>query len=220
MARKKKEKQLSQKRKKQHLGLHVSSELSFGDRDENLGNADGIIPRCKDSMGVDCSNMEMISGPKKKKEKQLSQLEQDKQVKLSKNMQRKLRRLQEEEEKKKLRVQVMETLQKHKLADDKFGLLHSSGTLGQEETMKEKLQRAMNYKRAGLPVPSGIPLFRERPGDQHIDQVLMEEEKSELLKGVASKISNKTSLANAQANEGVFNLSSTVASKGLKRKKR
>ncbi|XP_024370812.1 ATP-dependent RNA helicase DEAH13 isoform X2 [Physcomitrium patens] len=170
-------------------------------------------------MGVDCSNMEMISGPKKKKEKQLSQLEQDKQVKLSKNMQRKLRRLQEEEEKKKLRVQVMETLQKHKLADDKFGLLHSSGTLGQEETMKEKLQRAMNYKRAGLPVPSGIPLFRERPGDQHIDQVLMEEEKSELLKGVASKISNKTSLANAQANEGVFNLSSTVASKGLKRKK-
>lgn len=39
----------------------------------------------------------------------LQELEQ--QVKLSKNMQRKLRRLQEEEEKKKLRVQVMETLE-------------------------------------------------------------------------------------------------------------
>jgi len=60
----------------------------------------------------------------------------------------------------------------------------------QEETMKEKLQRAMNYKRAGLPVPSNIPLFRERPdrhGRQHDmeeDQDLVEEE-PELVKGRA-----------------------------------
>lgn len=48
--------------------------------------------------------------------------------------------------------------------------------------MKGKLQRAMNYKRAGLPVPSDIPLFRERPGGQHIDHDPMEEE-PELVKG-------------------------------------
>lgn len=51
--------------------------------------------------------------------------------------------------------------------------------------MKEKLQRAMNFKRAGLPVPSDIPLFRERPGGQpDIDQDPIEEE-PELVKGSA-----------------------------------
>lgn len=50
----------------------------------------------------------------------------------------------------------------------------------QEETMKEKLQRAMNYKRAGLPVPSDVPLFRERPnGQSELNQDPMEEEEPE-----------------------------------------
>lgn len=148
---------------------------------------------------VSGSNMELMSGTKKKKEKKPSQKELEQQVKLSKNMQRKLRRLQEEEEKKKLRVQVMETLEKHKLADDKFDLLHSSATRGQEETMKEKLQRAMNYKRAGLPVPSDVPLFRERPnGQSELNQDPMEEEEPEQVRA-ATKAQSRTVLEPSRA---------------------
>lgn len=66
--------------------------------------------------------------------------------------------------------------------------------------MKEKLQRAMNYKRAGLPVPADIPLFRERPGDQHTDQDPMEEE-PELVKGSFLRKGNYLSTASIQASD-------------------
>ncbi|KAG0620842.1 hypothetical protein M758_4G248800 [Ceratodon purpureus] len=158
--------------------------------------------------------------------------EQEQQARVSKNTQRKLRRLQEEEEKKRLRVEVMETLRKHKLADDKFDLLHSSGTLGQEESMKEKLQRAMNFKRAGLPVPDDIPLFRERPSGEHAEQDLMDED-PELVRGSVLKKGNHLSRLDSQDNgagsmeerkesalsKELSDLDSPVASKSLKRKK-
>ena len=56
------------------------------------------------------------------------------------------------------------------------GFEHSS--FFQEQSMKEKLQRAMNYKRAGLPVPSDIPLFRQRRSSE---QGLLEEEHAQPL---------------------------------------
>lgn len=48
----------------------------------------------------------------------------------------------------------------------------------QEQSMKEKLQRAMFYKRAGLPVPSDIPLYRHRHSSE---QDLPEEEDAQPL---------------------------------------
>ncbi|CAM6077781.1 unnamed protein product [Sphagnum tenellum] len=129
----------------------------------------------------DGSNVFMLPGSKKnakkleKKEKQQQQHLQDKK-KQSKGLQRKLRRLQEEKEKQEMRVQVIETLEKHKLADDAFALLHSSGTLGQEETMRQKLQRAMNYKRAGLQLPSDIPLLRQRAGFDSAEELVRDQD--------------------------------------------
>ena len=108
--------------------------------------------------------------------------------------------------------------------------------------MKEKLQRAMNYKRAGLPIPADIPLFRERPVDQLLDQDLVEEEPA-LVKGSVLKRGNDFSTASTLADgvcsvkerngvasseveyalrvssKEVINLDSPVASNSLKRKK-
>ena len=64
----------------------------------------------------------------------------------------------------------------------------------QEQSMKEKLQRAMNYKRAGLPVPSDIPLFRQRHSSE---QGLLEEEDAQPLE--ISK-TNNGGLANQRHN--------------------
>jgi hypothetical protein len=104
--------------------------------------------------------------------------------------------------------------------------------------MKEKLQRAMNYKRAGLPVPADIPLFRERPRGEHVDLEPMEEE-PELVKGSVLKKGNHLSTADGVrsveerngsasreveyaprvSSKEVSGLDSSVASKSLKRKK-
>ncbi|KAH9313575.1 hypothetical protein KI387_022202, partial [Taxus chinensis] len=84
---------------------------------------------------------------------------------LSKKQQRKLRRLQEEKDKRERRASDLEILEKHKLQDDVHTLLSSSGNLGQVETMREKLSRAMRLRKAGLAVPSDVPLFREREID-------------------------------------------------------
>ena len=98
--------------------------------------------------------------------------------------------------------------------------------------MKEKLQRAMNFKRAGLPVPDDIPLFRERPSGEHAEQDLMDED-PELVRGSVLKKGNHLSRLDSQDNgagsmeerkgsassKELSNLDSPVASKSLKRKK-
>lgn len=50
--------------------------------------------------------------------------------------------------------------------------------------MKEKLQRAMNYRRAGLSVPANIPLFRKRAGVQDLIQEDPREEEEEEGSGI------------------------------------
>ena len=67
-------------------------------------------------------------------------------------------------------------------------------SLFQEQSMKEKLQRAMNYKRAGLPVPSDIPLFRQRRSSE---QGLLEEEDAQPLETFKTNIGG---LANQRYN--------------------
>ncbi|KAF3793817.1 ATP-dependent RNA helicase [Nymphaea thermarum] len=51
---------------------------------------------------------------------------------------------------------------KHKIQDDAYDFLYSSGNIGQAETMKEKLRRGMQLSRAGLEVPEDVPLLKER----------------------------------------------------------
>jgi len=103
--------------------------------------------------------------------------------------------------------------------------------------MKERLQRAMNYKRAGLPIPSDIPLFRERPGGQHdVDQYPTEEEPV-LVKGSALQngkfhgdgvrpveegngtASRQVRSAPETASKEMFSMDSPAKAKSLKRKK-
>lgn len=125
----------------------------------------------------------------------------------------------------KLSVLIIEAHTEGRIVSLNFVLL-------QEETMKEKLQRAMNYKRAGLPVPADIPLFRERPSGQHIEQDPMDEE-PELVKESVLKKGNHLSTVSIQVNgassmeerngsassKELSNLDCPVASKSLKRKK-
>eukprot|EP00250_Pteridium_aquilinum_P002104 c12308_g1_i1 orf=98-4186(+) len=99
---------------------------------------------------------------KKRKTNTDHRLLNSKAPRLSKSQQRKLRRLQEEKEKKDKSVEVLETLEKYKLAENAYALLHASGTRGQRESMREKLRRALHYDRAGLTIPTEVPLFHER----------------------------------------------------------
>lgn len=46
----------------------------------------------------------------------------------------------------------------------------------QEETMRQKLQRAMNYKRAGLQLPSDIPLLRQRAGFDSAEELVRDQD--------------------------------------------
>lgn len=117
----------------------------------------------------DACNTFALPGNHKSKKKDKNKAEDDRKkgsLCLSKNQQRKLRRLQEEKDKRAKRSNALETLEKHRLRDDAHALLSSSGNIGQVETMREKLSRAMRFHRAGLEVPLEIPLFRERVTDQ------------------------------------------------------
>jgi len=46
----------------------------------------------------------------------------------------------------------------------------------QEETMRQKLQRAMNYKRAGLQLPSDIPLLCQRAGFDSAEELVRDQD--------------------------------------------
>eukprot|EP00249_Psilotum_nudum_P022320 c28469_g1_i1 orf=694-4590(-) len=115
-----------------------------------------------------CNALIIYATKKRKKERSLHGRDSPSQkgAKLSKNKRKRLRRIQEEKERKEKRCQVLETLEKHKLADAAYNLLHASSTLGQVATMRGKLRRALQCKRAGLAVPSDIPLFHERTIDR------------------------------------------------------
>lgn len=124
----------------------------------------------------DACNALVLPGNHKSRKKDKNKVEKDRKKSsqcLSKNQQRKLRRLQEEKDKRARRSNALEILEKHKLGDDAHALLSSSGNIGQVETMREKLSKAMRFHRAGLGVPLEIPLFRERV----TDSVRVEDEK-------------------------------------------
>eukprot|EP00252_Welwitschia_mirabilis_P023691 TRINITY_DN6766_c0_g1_i6.p1 TRINITY_DN6766_c0_g1~~TRINITY_DN6766_c0_g1_i6.p1 ORF type:complete len:410 (+),score=110.20 TRINITY_DN6766_c0_g1_i6:257-1486(+) len=120
--------------------------------------------------------------------------------KLSKSQQRKLRRIQEEKEKQARRAAALEILEKNKLTDDEHALLCSSSSIGQVETMRAKLSKAMLFRKAGLEVPSDVPLFQERKAmaERCTDEdVNVENGSTE----VAEKVNLKGAIANIVSKE-------------------
>ncbi|XP_072983257.1 ATP-dependent RNA helicase DEAH13 isoform X1 [Typha latifolia] len=80
---------------------------------------------------------------------------------MCKSMQRKLKKLEEEKQSKLLQAKSIKLLGKYKIGDGAYSLLHSSGTIGQAETLKEKRRRAVQLSKAGLEVPDEVSPFKK-----------------------------------------------------------
>lgn len=89
-------------------------------------------------------------------------------AKMSKTQLKKLQKLEEDKQKKALQAQSIETLQKHRIADEAYSLLHTSGSIGQAATTKEKRRRAMQLSKAGLDVPEELSLFKKNSGQKGV----------------------------------------------------
>eukprot|EP00899_Mesostigma_viride_P020775 jgi/Mesvir1/2869/Mv13952-RA.1 len=113
--------------------------------------------------GTDTANDLMLPA-KAKKAKGAAEPESAPAKKLSKSEQRKLRKVQEEKEKKAMRGQMLEQLAKYRVNDEVLELLRPSSRIGQKETMKERLRHGLRLERAGLPIPTDIPLFKGKGG--------------------------------------------------------
>ncbi|KAM0912872.1 hypothetical protein ACQ4PT_012529 [Festuca glaucescens] len=90
--------------------------------------------------------------------------------KMSKTQLKKLQKLEEEKQKKALQAKSIGILQKHRIADDVYSLLHTTGSIGQAETMKEKRRRAVQFSRAGLDVPEELSLFKKNSDQKGVPE--------------------------------------------------
>jgi hypothetical protein len=61
-----------------------------------------------------------------------------------------------------VRARVLAALPEHALIGAQQALLRPTSRLGQRETLREGLSRALRHERMGLPLPAGVPLLRER----------------------------------------------------------
>jgi ATP-dependent RNA helicase DHX37/DHR1 len=61
-----------------------------------------------------------------------------------------------------VRAGVLASLSEHALSGAQQALLRPTSRLGQRETLREGLSRALRHERMGLPLPDGVPLLRER----------------------------------------------------------
>lgn len=82
--------------------------------------------------------------------------------KLSKSQLRKQKKVHEEVQKRQQRAQVYATLQQHALSDSQHALIVPAHMLGQSETKRQQLRRALHHQRAGIALPEGSQLERER----------------------------------------------------------
>ncbi|KAL6635093.1 hypothetical protein ACP70R_027764 [Stipagrostis hirtigluma subsp. patula] len=98
------------------------------------------------------------------KAKDVKKVKKKEDPKISKSKLKKLQKLEEEKKKKLLQAESIEILQKHKISDDAYSLLHASGTIGQAETLKEKRRRAVQFSKVGLDVPEELSLFKKNGG--------------------------------------------------------
>ncbi|KAL0028239.1 hypothetical protein WJX79_003509 [Trebouxia sp. C0005] len=82
--------------------------------------------------------------------------------KMSKSQLRKQKKVHEEVQKRQQRAQVYATLQQHALSDSQHALIMPAHMLGQSETKRQQLRRALHHQRAGIALPEGSHLERER----------------------------------------------------------
>ena len=61
-----------------------------------------------------------------------------------------------------VQMQVFATLQQHALSDSQHALIVPAHMLGQSETKRQQLRRALHHQRAGIALPEGSQLERER----------------------------------------------------------
>ncbi|ERM99068.1 hypothetical protein AMTR_s00101p00092980 [Amborella trichopoda] len=94
--------------------------------------------------GDNC-NASILPKKKKKKAKKCDELD--------KSMAKSTPPLSKSQKRKLMKLQIGEEVQ---------ALLRPSGNIAQVETMKEKLRRALQYSRVGLPVPDDVPLLKKR----------------------------------------------------------
>ncbi|KAF0932563.1 hypothetical protein E2562_010443, partial [Oryza meyeriana var. granulata] len=132
-----------------------SSELALEGRNLSMEDSNALILPCK--------RKNKAQG----KSKDGKKIKED--PKMSKSKLKKLQKLEEEKQKKLLQDKSIEILQKHKISDDAYSLLHASGTIGQAETLKEKRRRAVQFSKAGLDVPEELSLFK-KDGDQKVSE--------------------------------------------------
>ena len=59
-------------------------------------------------------------------------------------------------------MQVYASLQQHALSESQHALIMPAHMLGQTETKRQQLRRALHHQRAGLDLPEGAQLERER----------------------------------------------------------
>lgn len=81
---------------------------------------------------------------------------------LSKSQKRKLKKLEEEKAKEALLSESIQNLQKYQIQDDVHSLLKSSGSIGQAETRREKLERAEKFSKVGMVEPPEEKLSKRR----------------------------------------------------------
>lgn len=61
-------------------------------------------------------------------------------------------------------AQVLATLAEHSLDDSQRAFLRPTSGLGQKDTKRQALRRALLHEKAGLPLPAGVRLHEERGG--------------------------------------------------------
>ena len=61
-----------------------------------------------------------------------------------------------------MQTQVFATLRQHALSDSQHALIVPAHMLGQSETKRQQLRRALHHQRAGIALPEGSQLERER----------------------------------------------------------
>ncbi|KAJ3693718.1 hypothetical protein LUZ60_009198 [Juncus effusus] len=132
----------------------------MGKKDSNMKNSE------QEEMEADLnsSNVAILPASRKNKSKgkEKGLKRKNEAPALSKSKQRKLRKLEEEKQQKVLHAKSIELLGKYKISDNAFSFLHSSGTIGKTETVKEKRRRAVEFSKAGFEIPEEISVFKKK----------------------------------------------------------
>lgn len=71
-------------------------------------------------------------------------------------------------------LQVYDSLKKHSLSDAQHALILPAHMLGQTETKRQQLRRALHHQRAGIALPEGARLEHERRAEAVLPQLMQQ----------------------------------------------